>query len=225
MVTQPPIKGNLDCRARPFHSELCFDKKTFRHQPELRDSFHLLQRGTSTRSYLLRNELPPSMFLLDALLRHNIFPLQHMRRSTEEATKSDVIPLLFPRLLYRILEHLGYPSEPQLERRRLCREIFTLNKWTIVPATSAPHPSESSIAISISSSKVYVILCDIDRYSSILARRWQIVRAHHDQLIATRTCTTVSYIFNRSCHIEGNVQLGWGRVEEGSFTFKAKLFW
>ncbi|KAL6346166.1 hypothetical protein AAG906_027900 [Vitis piasezkii] len=44
MVTQPPIEGNLDCRARPFHFELCFDRETFRLQPELRDSFHLLQR-------------------------------------------------------------------------------------------------------------------------------------------------------------------------------------
>ena len=44
MVTQPPIEDNLDCRARPFHSELCFDTTTFRLQPELRDSFHLLQR-------------------------------------------------------------------------------------------------------------------------------------------------------------------------------------
>ena len=42
MVTQPPIKGNLDCRARPFHSKLCFDTTTFRLQLELRDSFHLL---------------------------------------------------------------------------------------------------------------------------------------------------------------------------------------
>ena len=44
MVTQPPIEGNLDCRGKPFHSELCFDMETFRQQPELRDSFHLLQR-------------------------------------------------------------------------------------------------------------------------------------------------------------------------------------
>ncbi|RVW22735.1 hypothetical protein CK203_099369 [Vitis vinifera] len=42
MVTQPPIEGNLDCRARPFHSELCFDRETFRLQPDLKDSFHLL---------------------------------------------------------------------------------------------------------------------------------------------------------------------------------------
>nr|CAN74956.1 hypothetical protein VITISV_043981 [Vitis vinifera] len=33
MVTQPPIEGNLDCRSRSFHSELCFNKDTFRLQP------------------------------------------------------------------------------------------------------------------------------------------------------------------------------------------------
>ena len=44
MVTQPPIEGNLDYRARSFHSELCFDMETFRQEPELRDSFRLLQR-------------------------------------------------------------------------------------------------------------------------------------------------------------------------------------
>ena len=44
MVTQAPIEGNSDCRARSFHFELCFDIATFRLQPELKDSFHLLQR-------------------------------------------------------------------------------------------------------------------------------------------------------------------------------------
>ena len=152
----------MDYRAKPFHSELCFDTATFRLQPELRDSFHLLQRyhmenlltprdffyprvalnfyqsmithqvrdptiihftidgrhgilgarhiaealripyepacpedyrvwthpaqsdivhilsrGASSRHYLLRKELPPIMFFIDALLRHNIFPLHH----------------------------------------------------------------------------------------------------------------------------------------------------
>ena len=42
MVTQPPIEGNLDYRARTFHSELCFDIATFRLQPELKDFLHLL---------------------------------------------------------------------------------------------------------------------------------------------------------------------------------------
>ena len=38
----------------------------------------LFSRRTSTHSFLLRKELPPNMFLLDVLLRSNIFPLQHM---------------------------------------------------------------------------------------------------------------------------------------------------
>ena len=105
------------------------------------------------------------MFFIDALFRHNIFPLQHwvqMRGVFLEALfrifegfffgphhlimvvllyfeekvhrkkllKADVIPLLFPRFLCQILEHLGYPLEPQLERKRICRETFTLDKWT-----------------------------------------------------------------------------------------------
>ena len=48
--------------------------------------------------------------------------------------RADSIPLLFPRLLCQILEHLGYPAEPQHERRRICREIFTLDKWTSMTA-------------------------------------------------------------------------------------------
>ena len=56
MVTQPPIEGNLDCRARPFHSELCFDTTIFRLQPELGDSFHMLQR------YHMKHLLTPRDF-------------------------------------------------------------------------------------------------------------------------------------------------------------------
>ena len=44
MVTTPPIPGNSDYRAKPFHSELYFDMAAMRQQPDLRDSFGLLQR-------------------------------------------------------------------------------------------------------------------------------------------------------------------------------------
>ena len=52
----------------------------FREWPQFsqRDMVHILSRGTSTHSFLLRNELPPGMLLLDMVLRSNIFPLQHM---------------------------------------------------------------------------------------------------------------------------------------------------
>ena len=44
--------------------------------------------------------------------------------------RADAIPLLFPRLLYHILEHMSYPTEPHLEHRHHCREHFTLDQWT-----------------------------------------------------------------------------------------------
>ena len=42
MVTMPPIDGNLDCRAKSFHSKLYFNIEAMQRQPELRDSFGLL---------------------------------------------------------------------------------------------------------------------------------------------------------------------------------------
>ncbi|RVW62023.1 hypothetical protein CK203_064778 [Vitis vinifera] len=53
--------------------------------------------------------------------------------------RADVIPLLFSRLLCQILEHQGYPGEPRLERRRHCREDFSLDKWHHLAAYFAPQ--------------------------------------------------------------------------------------
>ena len=63
--------------------------------------------------------------------------------------RADTIPLLFPRLLCQILEYLGFPTKPWLERRRLCRERFTFNKWNSVgglfcTVRSPSHGSTSS---------------------------------------------------------------------------------
>ena len=52
--------------------------------------------------------------------------------------RTDTIPLLFPRLLFQILEYMGFPTEPRLEHRCLCRERFTLNKWNQLAGYSAP---------------------------------------------------------------------------------------
>nr|CAN78531.1 hypothetical protein VITISV_043800 [Vitis vinifera] len=243
MITGPPIEGNLDCKDRSFHSKTWFDIEALRQQPELRYSFHLLQRyhmehlltprqfyyprvvlefyqsmttrgfrnptliyftidgcqgaigarhiaealripyepmtqadfrewssfsqrdmvrilsrGTSTASVLTRRELPSGMLLIDVLLRANIFPLQHKgyyfgphhlimtsllhfeeKVHQKKLQRADVIPLLFPRLLCQILEHLGYPGEPCLERRRHCREDFSLDKWHHLAAYFAPQ--------------------------------------------------------------------------------------
>ena len=227
------------------------------------------------------------MFILDTLLHHNIFPLQHMvqrkgailealfrisegfyfgphhlimtallyfeeKVHKKKLLRADAIPLLFPRLLCQILEHLGYPSKPQLEHRYICREILTLDKWTsmtayiaqpealtgpdhpeipqpeepqyaeipikiiapapavssivlmpeatlsaplttprilpVIPAASAPHPSESTIAMSISDFRgLCHTLQTLTATQSVLAQQMVVVRAHQDQLIATQT--------------------------------------
>ena len=53
------------------------DYRVWAH-PSQSDMVHILSRVTSARPYLLRKELSPNMFFIDALLRHNIYPLQHM---------------------------------------------------------------------------------------------------------------------------------------------------
>ncbi|RVW82155.1 hypothetical protein CK203_050761 [Vitis vinifera] len=240
MLTQSPIEGNLDCRARPFHSELCFDTATFQLRPELADSFrlmrryhmehllapryffyprvamdfyqsmttkqvrdptlihftidgrhdilgarhiaealhipyepshfedyrvwtspsqlemvHILSKGASTNPHLLRGNFLRACFslmhfcvttyihssigpqrrgvLLEALFKISegyFFGPHHLIMAAllyfeekvhkKKLQRADAIPLLFPRLLCQILEHLGYPSDPQLERKRIC---------------------------------------------------------------------------------------------------------
>ena len=53
--------------------------------------------------------------------------------------RADAIPLLFPKLLCQILEHLGYHSKPQLERCHIFRELFTIDKWNHLMAYVAPQ--------------------------------------------------------------------------------------
>ena len=58
----------------------------------------------------------------------------------------------------------------------------------VVPATSAPHPFESSIAISISEFRgLCHTLQTLTATQSVLAQQMALVRAHQDQLIATQT--------------------------------------
>ncbi|RVW12303.1 hypothetical protein CK203_104210 [Vitis vinifera] len=89
------------------------------------------------RSHLLRGELPPIMFLIDAFL-----PLLYFEEKVhkKKLQRADCIPLLFPRLLCQNLEHLGYPSKPQLERKLICRELFTLDKWNNMTAYRVDQP-------------------------------------------------------------------------------------
>nr|CAN66654.1 hypothetical protein VITISV_014607 [Vitis vinifera] len=207
MLTQPPIEGNLDCRARPFHSELYFDTTSFQLRPELADSFRLLRRyhmeqllaprdffypkvrdptlihftidgrpgilGARHIAEALHIPYEPTHFedfrlwtsptelemtqrrgvLLEALFKISegyFFGPHHLIMATllyfkekvhkKKLQRVDAIPLLFPRLLCQILEHLGYPTDLQLERKCICREVFTLDKWNNMTAYRVEQP-------------------------------------------------------------------------------------
>ena len=136
--------------------------------PSPREMVNLLSRDTTTGSILFRRQLPPSMLLINHILRPNLFPLQHIvqRRGAilealyriskgfwfsnaelirtslfhfedkvhrKNLTQAESIPLLFPRLLCQVLEHMGFHAEPRLECSRDCEAILIVDKWQILP--------------------------------------------------------------------------------------------
>ena len=147
--------------------------------PSLSEMVRFISIDVTTGSILFRRQLPPSMLLIDHILRSNIFPLQHtvQRRGAilealyriyegywfspaellmtsllhfedkvhrRNLTRAEAIPLLFLRLLCQILEHLGFPEEPRMERRRVCQDILTIDRWPRLP--QAQHLSPQDIA-------------------------------------------------------------------------------
>ena len=47
--------------------------------------------------------------------------------------RTDSLPLLFPRLLCQLLEHIEFPVEPRLESRRGCEATLTIDRWRARP--------------------------------------------------------------------------------------------
>ena len=53
----------------------------------------------------------------------------------------EFLPLLFPRLLCQVLEHIGFPAEPRIERRHGCEATLTIDRWRTWPrAFHLPPP-------------------------------------------------------------------------------------
>ena len=51
------------------------------------------------------------------------------------------MPLLFPRLLCQVLEHIGFPAEPRFERRYGFEATLTVDRWQVMPhAFHLPPP-------------------------------------------------------------------------------------
>ena len=46
----------------------------------------------------------------------------------KDLARAEAIPLLMPRLLSHVLEHLRFPEEPRIERRQRCPQILSLEQ-------------------------------------------------------------------------------------------------
>ena len=54
---------------------------------------------------------------------------------------AESLPLLFPRILCQVLENIGFPGKPRLERHRGCEATHTINRWWARPrAFHLPPP-------------------------------------------------------------------------------------
>ena len=133
-----------------------------------------LSRDVAAGSILFRRQLPPSMLLIDHILRSNIFPLQHnvQRRGAilealyliskgywfspaelfmtslfhfedkvhrRNLIRAESTPLLFPRLLCQVLEHLGFPVSPDWSTTKIARTFLLLTGGCVCPVLNTSH--------------------------------------------------------------------------------------
>ena len=71
-------------------------------------------------------------FSLAELIMTSLFHFED-RVHRRSLPRTESMPLLLPRLLCQILEHIGFPTEPRLERRHGCEATLTVDRWRARP--------------------------------------------------------------------------------------------
>ena len=103
--------------------------------PLLRTSLFPLQHYVQRRGAILealyriseRFWFSPSELVMIALLH---FKDKVHRKGLARA---ESLPLLMPRLLSQVLEHLGFPEEPHIERRIRCPQVLSMERAMVMP--------------------------------------------------------------------------------------------
>nr|CAN81901.1 hypothetical protein VITISV_005292 [Vitis vinifera] len=142
MVTAPPIEGNIDYRARPFHSELYFD------QEAIIDGRHGVLEARHIAEAL---QIPYEPEDPSAFRQWSPVSQRDMVRILSKGTSANSILLRkeLPPGMLLVDVYMGFPTEPWLERRRLCRERFTLDKWNQLAGYSAPLGAPPMVALPV----------------------------------------------------------------------------
>ena len=47
--------------------------------------------------------------------------------------RAESLPLLMPRLLSQVLEHMGFPEEPRIEWRISCTQVLSMERSLFMP--------------------------------------------------------------------------------------------
>ena len=63
----------------------------------------------------------------------------------KDLARAEAIPLLMPRLLCHVLEHLWFPEEPRIERRQSCPVILSLERTLSMPLSFLLHQQEEVV--------------------------------------------------------------------------------
>ena len=102
---------------------------------------HIVQRRGSILEVLYRISkgywFSPAKVIMTSLFH---FEDRVHRRSLHRA---ESLPLLFPRILCEVLEHIGFLAEPQLERPCGCEATLTIDRWRARPRAFHLPPSGS----------------------------------------------------------------------------------
>ena len=56
--------------------------------------------------------------------------------------RAESLPLLMPRLLSQVLEHLGFPEEPRIERRIRCPLVLSMERAMVMPISFLLHQQD-----------------------------------------------------------------------------------
>ena len=133
-------------------------------QPPQREMVRILARDATAGPVLFRRQLPPQMLLVDHLIRTSLFPLQHAilevlygisegywlspselvmtslmhfeeKVHRKGLVRAESLPLLMTRLLCQVLEHLGFPEEPRIERKIRCPLVLSLERVMTMPVS------------------------------------------------------------------------------------------
>ena len=56
--------------------------------------------------------------------------------------RAEGLPLLMPRLLSQVLEHLGFPEKPRIERRITCTQILSMERSLTMPISFVLHQQD-----------------------------------------------------------------------------------